>query len=165
LQLHLNYNSITLVSSTPRAKLRYRIKPRIAHPSDCDCDAHEVPASQGAVATEADAAARWTAWLPALACLVCPACLSLYAKVLAAIGVGVVISERQHDALLAFAVVTSLLTSAYRTVRTGRRWPLAVTSTGAALVTLGHLTDRHPLEWIGVLCMLASGLLERRRSR
>jgi hypothetical protein len=96
---------------------------------------------------------------------VCPACLSLYAKLLAAVGVGVVISERQHAALLAFAVVTSLATSAYRAVRTGRRWPLAVTSTGAMLVAVGHLTDRHPLEWLGVLCMLASGLLERRRSR
>jgi hypothetical protein len=155
--------------TTPQAKRRVRIAPRVTHSRDCDCGAHDVhsppSAAAAAAAASTDAAARWIAWLPALACLVCPACLSLYAKVLAAVGVGVVISERQHDALLGFAVVTSLATSAYRAVRTGRRWPLALTSAGAALVTVGHLAALHPLEWLGVLCMLASGLFERQRRR
>ena len=101
--------------------------------------------------------------LPALACLVCPACLSLYAKVLAAFGVGLVISEQTHGKLLAVAVALSLATSLWRARKTGRWASFAVTLAGSSAVVIGHASERHAVEWAGVAILLASGVVDRRR--
>ena len=52
-----------------------------------------------------------------LACAICPACLSLYAKVFATLGVGFALTETHHALLLAIAVGVSLLFSAARSLR------------------------------------------------
>lgn len=104
----------------------------------------------------------WGAALAALACAVCPACLSTYAKVLSALGVGATLSEGQHHALLGFAVGTSLLVSAWRSWASGRLWPAAVAVVGCSLVTAGHFGgDLGWVEWLGVLTLLGGGLGER----
>src|SRR5438477_9553043 len=71
-------------------------EPKAAAVDDCsNCAAHRPrPAGE---------AARW-GWLsglvPILACAVCPVCLSAYATILSAFGVGFAISEGQHAILL-----------------------------------------------------------------
>lgn len=108
----------------------------------------------------------WPLLLPALACAVCPACVTMYAKLLSLVGVGFGLSEFQHELLLAVAVTVSLAVSGWRTLRSGRVWPLAVALLGTALVLAGHLEEElHALEWLGVLTLLAGGLAEQFRLR
>ncbi len=106
----------------------------------------------------------WLASLaPALACAFCPACLGTYAKVLAAAGVGVVFTERQHTALLAAALTLSVVAGAWATVRARRAGPLVVAVVGGGLIAAGHLlSDSSWLEWTGVLTLIVGGLVERR---
>jgi hypothetical protein len=88
--------------------------------------------------------------------------VSLYAKALAAFGVGLVISERTHGWLLAAAVALSLATSVWSARRTGRWASFAGTLAGAAAVVLGHALAVRWLEWAGVALLVLSGLRERR---
>lgn len=107
-----------------------------------------------------------SALLPALACAVCPACLTTYAKILSVLGVGFELSELHHHLLLVVAISVSIGVSAWRSWRTRRAWPIAVALTGSALVAGGHLAaDLHALEWAGVLVLIAGGLTERFRLR
>jgi hypothetical protein len=124
------------------------------HPA-CDCEHHRSPATGDSVA-----GGLWASVLPLLACAVCPACLSAYAKILSALGVGLVLTETQHAVIMSLAVASSVAVSAWRTKRTGRAWPLAVSVSGASLVVVGHLSERSALEWSGVLILLVGGLLE-----
>jgi len=126
------------------------------HHVDCDCGHEHAPKTPGT-----EAKAGWVAsMLPLLACAVCPACLSAYAKVFSAFGVGLFLSETQHAIIMAVAVSSSILVSAWRSVRSGRRWPLAVSLTGSVLIVSGHLLEVTPLEWFGVLVLLVGGLVE-----
>ena len=124
------------------------------HPDGCDCAAHDTPRDSGS----------WlTAALPALACAVCPACLSLYAKLASITGVSWGLSEATHERLLFMAVGVSLVVSAWRTWRRRRAWPLGVATIGAAGVLAGHALGHGVgagLEWCGVLIMLVGGLAE-----
>ena len=124
----------------------------------CDCAGHR------ALSTRAPGSGLWASLLPVLACAVCPACLTTYAKILAVFGVGFGLSELEHLVLLVLAVGTSVAVSAWRTVRSGRAWPLVFALSGSALVVLGHVVgDLHVVEWTGVLVMLAGGLGEHFR--
>jgi len=106
----------------------------------------------------------WASILPALACAVCPACMATYAKLFSVLGVGWGLSELQHTLLLIVAITSSVGLSAWRSWRTGRRWPLGVALTGSALVASGHiLRDLHVVEWAGVLVLFAGGLTEQLR--
>lgn len=129
-----------------------------AHEHVCDCAAHR--------RRDEPAPGIWGSLLPVLACAVCPACLSTYAKLLSVAGVGFGMSELHHDILLAFAIAASVLVSAWRSYRTRRAWPVAVALTGSALVLCGHLHGEVGwLEWAGVLTLLAGGLTEHLRLR
>lgn len=130
------------------------------HHHACDCSAHR------ARATPPPASGAWAALLPVLACAVCPACLTTYAKLLSVLGVGVGLSELHHLILLVVAVSASVGVSAWRSIRTRRVWPVAVALTGSTLVAAGHLGgDLHAVEWAGVLVLLAGGLTEHFRLR
>ncbi len=142
---------------------RFRIRAAHQHSADCGCERRDEPRASDVERDEKRG--RWTAALPALACLVCPACLSLYAKVLSALGVGVVLSERTHGRILAVAVTLSLATSLWRATRLRRWTSFSITTLGALLVVAGHLRESHPVEWIGVLLLLASGFAERKPLR
>ncbi|MBP8808912.1 MAG: hypothetical protein KBG48_15080 [Kofleriaceae bacterium] len=136
------------MSATPRAACR----------QTCDCTAHRARPPAGA--------GWWSLLLPILACALCPACVTTYAKLFAVLGVGFGLSETQHVALLVVALAGSLGVSAWRTVRTGRRWPLSVAVVGATAVAIGHaVPSAHLLEWVGVAILLAGGLTEHFRLR
>jgi hypothetical protein len=131
------------------------------HEHACDCPAHRAESqnikAEGSV---------WAAWLPVLACAVCPACVTTYAKVLSLFGVGFGLSEAHHLLMLAAAVLISVSVSGWRTWRSGRAWPLATALTGASLIAVGHLAHEiHFLEWAGVLVLLGGGLFEQFRSK
>lgn len=98
--------------------------------------------------------------LPLLACAVCPACLSAYAKVLSAVGVGLVLTETQHAVIMAIAVTSSVAVSGWRSYRAARVWPVMVSVSGATLVIGGHLFETGAVEWAGVLVLLIGGLVE-----
>ncbi|MCA2981105.1 MAG: hypothetical protein INH41_06685 [Myxococcaceae bacterium] len=125
------------------------------HHVGCDCEHHR------SAQAPPSAASGWVASvLPVLACAVCPACLSAYAKLLSALGVGLVLTEAQHAVIMTVAVASSVAVSGWRTVRTRRRWPLLVSLGGASLVVAGHLLEHGVMEWAGVLVLLAGGLAE-----
>lgn len=126
------------------------------HHVDCDCG-HD----HAAKTTTPDSKSGWVAAvLPLLACAVCPACLSAYAKVFSAFGVGLLLSERQHAIIMAVAVSSSIVVSAWRSMRSGRRWPLVVSLSGSVLVVAGHLVEVGAVEWLGVIVLLVGGLVE-----
>lgn len=122
------------------------------HHATCDCAAHAKPA--------AGAGSPWASVLPVLACAVCPACLSAYAKVLSAFGVGLFLSERQHAVILSVAVACSLVVSGARSVKSRRWWPLSTSLAGSVLVVAGHVGEWPGLEWAGVVTLLVGGLAE-----
>lgn len=125
------------------------------HHVDCDCGHDHAPKAA------TDSKSGWLASvLPLLACAVCPACLSAYAKVFSAFGVGLLLTETQHAVIMAIAVSSSILVSAWRSVRSGRRWPLAVSLSGSVLVVSGHLIEVSAVEWLGVVVLLVGGLVE-----
>jgi hypothetical protein len=131
-----------------------------AHGDDCGCGhdhAHRMePRFSGA----------WAALAPVLACAVCPACVSTYAKAFAIVGVGAALSARQHLVLLAVAVSASIAVSAYRTWRSQRAWPLVVALAGCGVLVTGHLLDHGAwLEWSGMATLVVGGLLEQRAAR
>ena len=129
------------------------------HDGACDCGhdhAHPV---------ERRSSAAWGALAPVLACSVCPACIATYAKVLATVGVGAALSEREHTVLLAAAVAISIGSSAHRTWRSGRAWPLLVALAGCGWLVLGHLLSRAGLEWLGMGTLLIGGVLEHQAAR
>lgn len=146
-------------------------RPRLhAHDHACDCHAHrsspQRDAGRGDGPAHEGQPGLWSSLFPVLACAVCPACLSTYAKLFSVAGVGLGLSEAQHDLLLGVAIAASLGVSAWRSRRSGRVWPLAVALAGASLVLAGHLLGEVAwMEWAGVLILLAGGLIEHFRLR
>lgn len=98
---------------------------------------------------------------PVLVCLICPACLSTYAKVFAALGVGISLTSEQHGWLLAIAVALSLVISGWRSWRARRAWPIVVASVGGGLLAGGHFAALAPVEWLGIGVLLVGGLVEQ----
>ena len=130
------------------------------HVHACDCAAHRAPA------VAPPGGGGWSALLPVLACAVCPACLTTYAKLFSVVGVGFGLSEFHHLVLLAFAIGTSIGVSAWRSWRTRRVWPIVTAVTGSTLVATGHFAgDLQAIEWLGVLVLLVGGLTEHFRLR
>jgi hypothetical protein len=130
------------------------------HHHACDCTAHRTPKAGPAKA------GVWSVVLPVLACAICPACLTTYAKLFSVVGVGFGLSELHHLVLLVVAISASIGVSAWRSWRTRRVWPIAVALTGSALVATGHVAgDLHFVEWAGVLLLLVGGLTEHFRLR
>lgn len=104
-----------------------------------------------------------SALAPALACAVCPACLSTYAKIAASFGSGLAIGETAHLVLLLVAIAVSLAVSAWRSWRSRRAWPLALALLGGIVLVVGHVVELAPLEWAGIAIVLAGGLVEHLR--
>lgn len=129
---------------------------KYSHPQTCDCAAHRVQAKSSA--------GLWSSLLPALACAVCPACLTAYAKVLSLFGVGFGLSEAQHLGLLIGAIGISVAVSARRAWQTKRVWPLMVACGGVTLLALGHVV-LHELEWVGAVVLLGGAVAEQRAIR
>jgi len=131
----------------------------------CDC-AHHRHQAQPERPPQAGRAWSWAQLGPILACAVCPACLSTYAKVLSAFGVGVFLTEGQHHVLLAVAVGLSLAVAVVRYGRTRVLGPLVLTVGGCLVLVASHAV--HALSfavWIALFMMLTGGLWEHRLVR
>lgn len=76
--------------------------------------------------------------MPALACLVCPACLTTYAKALGTVGLGVVMSEAQHVAFLVIAVLVALGSSVHSLRLTRHLGPFVATAAGCTVLVAEH---------------------------
>lgn len=109
------------------------------------------------------ARAGWLAAIaPVLACALCPACISLYAKVASAVGTGLAIGEQAHAALLGIALTVSLSAALWRWHLTKRLPPLLLSVLGGALVGLAHVLGEVAwLEWSGMALLLASAAADR----
>jgi hypothetical protein len=131
-----------------------------SHDEACDCAAHRP--STGSKEGSGIASAL----VAVLACAICPPCLTTYAKLFSVLGVGFSLSDFHHLVLLVFAITASVGISAWRSWRTRRIWPIAIATTGSAMIALGHAADElHAVEWAGVLLLLAGGLTEHLRLR
>ena len=131
----------------------------------CDCAHHRRHETERSCPEELPGS-RWAALAPVLACAVCPACLSTYAKVLSLLGVGVTLTESTHHILLVLAVCVSLGASFWKARRRHQWGPLWVAILGCALLAMGHARDEDPvLTWSGVVVLLVGGLWERQAGR
>ena len=93
----------------------------------------------------------WSAIVPVLACALCSACSTTYAKLFSALGVGFGPSEFHHLVRLVVAISASIGVSSWRTRRV---WSIAIALTGSALVATGRFVgDLHFVEWPGVLLL------------
>jgi hypothetical protein len=121
----------------------------------CDCPAHREVARD-----PAERASRWSALLPIFACALCPACISAWAPLLAAAGLGLALTESQHTGLLLGTIALSLGVALWRARRTRAWLPVVLTAGGGGLMLGGHaLNDNAALAGLGVLCFLsAAGL-------
>lgn len=104
-----------------------------------------------------------SAILPILACALCPVCLSAYATILSALGVGLAITEGQHAILLGVAVVLALVSGVWRARLTRYYGPLATTAAGCALLILGDLLkENRPITFLGMGVLLVAMIWDRR---
>ncbi len=102
--------------------------------------------------------------LPILACALCPACIGVWAQVLSVVGIGLVITEAQHHALLAVAIAIALAMSVYRFARTRVVGPFVMTIMGSASLAGAHFfaEENHLLSWVSIAVILGASLWQRR---
>jgi len=123
--------------------------------SACSCCAHP----HAARARGAGVNPSWSALTPIAACALCPACVSVWAPILAGLGLGFALTESQHTVLLLLAVAVAVAISALRARRI-RAWSsFFLTALGGALLLAGHSAgDSTALTGLGVLCSLAGAM-------
>lgn len=103
---------------------------------------------------------------PILACALCPLCLSAYATVLSAFGVGFALTEAEHKVLLLVAAAAAVLAAGWRTRVTGRYGPLGVTVLGCALLVLGDvMNENKALSMGGIVLLVAAMIWDRRAAK
>ncbi|MRG96792.1 MerC domain-containing protein [Polyangium spumosum] len=101
--------------------------------------------------------------LPVLACAVCPTCLGAWAQALSALGVGFVITEAQHLALLVVAVSVTLFVSIRRHARSRRKGPLALSLAGSVGLVASHLLGEiEALAWASIVILVAASIWQHR---
>jgi hypothetical protein len=137
--------------------------PLLPHELRSPCGCGEIACARPAPMADGSGKASGLAALaPLLACALCPACLSLYAKLAGVVGAGLAISEAAHAALLATAMLVSVLVSAYRYRLTRRGWPVSLSLVGITLMTLAHiLGEPTSLELLGMGALAASAVVDR----
>ena len=131
----------------------------------CDCAGHRLAQAHAA---GGDGAVGHVGWLssvaPILACALCPVCLSAYATILSAlgVGVGVALSARQHALLVSAAVVLALGAALWRARVTQRYHTLALTGLGCALLLVGEYAgDNRLLIGLGMALLVGSMIVDR----
>jgi hypothetical protein len=129
----------------------------------CDCDAHRAIISRRAA--RPGRPSMLIALLPLLACAFCPACLTLWAPLLASLGLGFALPEAVHPAGIAIAVLVALAPAALR-ARRAKVWrPLLLVAAGAAVLVATHtLGGGRFVELLGALSFVFGSFLERRAS-
>ena len=132
-----------------------------SHGSDC-CDGHHHHRAAGSERTS-----LLGSILPILACALCPACIGVWAQVLSAVGMGIVVTEAQHHVLLAVAIGVTSCMSVYRYVRTRLVGPFVLTIAGCLSLGGSHLfaEENHILSWLSIAIILCASLWQRRAER
>lgn len=131
--------------------------------SVCDCgDAACRPSLRLQEAGRKSSGGVVAAAAPLLACLFCPACLSLWAKLGGALGAGMAIGEAAHGVVLAAALFVSTVASLWRYRGTGRKGPLAAALLGTLLLAAAHLLGEvTALEIAGMAILIGGVVLDR----
>lgn len=132
---------------------------------DCDCAGHRLAQAHGAGGPAAVGHVGWLSSLaPILACALCPVCLSAYATILSALGVGVgiALSARQHALLVSTAVALALGAGLWRARVTRRYHTLALTTVGCTLLLIGEYAgDNRLLIGLGMTLLVGSMVADR----
>jgi len=136
--------------------------PAGSHAADCcDCAAHRTfvsarPARPGYVSS-------LTVLLPLIACAFCPACLTLWAPLLASLGLGFALPEAVHPVGIGIAVLVALAPAVLR-ARRAKVWrPLLFVAAGAGMLLATHaLHGGRIVELLGALGLVVGSVLERR---
>jgi hypothetical protein len=151
------HRSHRLVRAAPPARVRS---------SHCDCAAHRAIASDQSERTVRPAyQSLLTLLLPLVACAFCPACLTLWAPLLASLGLGFALPEAVHPAGIAIAVLVALAPAARRAQRAKVWPPLVFVAAGAVLFLATHaLGNGRLVELIGAVSLVFGSVLERRAS-
>ncbi|HEY0468826.1 MAG TPA: hypothetical protein VGC79_31750 [Polyangiaceae bacterium] len=130
----------------------------------CDCAAHravlvQLPrrARNGSVAATL---------LPLLVCAFCPACIALWAPLLASVGLGFALPESVHSVGLGIAIAVAVAPAAWHAWR-ARVWqPVLFVLVGAGVFVATHALDGGRLsEVLGALSLVSGSFLERRARR
>lgn len=136
--------------------------PPAARPHACDCTGHRI-------AEKPRTASQW-GWLsnlvPILACALCPVCLSAYATILSALGVGFALTEGQHALLLGIAVAAALLAGIWRARMTRRYEPLGICMLGCAMLVFADiLHENRALAIVGIILLVIAMLWDKRSGK
>ncbi len=131
------------------------------HSCSCDCSHHDAAEPSSRVS----GFAPWATLAPILACAFCPVCLSHWLPIVAGVGIGVGLSERQHSVLLIVALGIAVVPAAIATRRTRRFLPLIATVFGAlALVASDVAGARGAFDALGMAALVIGAVLARRGS-
>ena len=136
------------------------------HPSHCDCAAHRAVASS---LSEDPARAAYVSlpslFLPLVACAFCPACVTLWAPLLASLGLGFALPGAVHPAGIARAVLVAVTPAVLRARRAKAWLPLLFVAAGAVLFLATHVFGAgRAVELLGAISLVVGSALERRAS-
>jgi len=110
------------------------------------------------------------ALLPLLPSATCPACLSAYAGLLSAVGLGILLNERVLAPLIVVFLIIGVVSVAWSTCSHRRAGPLVATLLGSAAVIMGRVVGHvHTLLYAGVVTVIGASVwnlwLKRPRPR
>jgi hypothetical protein len=149
-------------TSIKRQKLTIRSLSTHSGSATCDCAAHRA-ASTG-IGSERKQTAL-AVLFPILVCAFCPACLPLWAPLLASLGLGFALPEALHPVAIAAAVLIAMLPAGARALRLRTWWPVLIVAVGGTLFLASHAAPSGQIaEVCGALFLVTSSLLERRIS-
>ena len=122
------------------------------HGPDCD-HSHDV-----------DRSGLLGALAPVVACLFCPACMSLWVPMVASSGFAVAATETQHGLLLAVSVTLAMSSATWRLARRADRAAFGLTALGCALLVSAHVIEVPMIEVAGMLVLVGLAASEVWRS-
>jgi hypothetical protein len=99
------------------------------------------------------------AFLPLVPSATCPACLTAYAGVLSAVGLGFLLNERVLAPLIVVFLIIGVVSVAWSTRSHRRAGPLVGTLLGSAAVIMGRVAGHdHILLYSGVVVLIGASL-------
>jgi len=130
----------------------------------CDCAAHR--AALVRIPPRAQQGSLIATLLPLLVCAFCPACIALWAPLLASVGLGFALPESVHSVGLGIAVAVALAPAVWHAGR-ARLWqPVLFVLVGASAFVATHAwSGGRVSEVLGALSLVVGTFLERRARR
>ena len=158
---------LVITSASARRSLRPISGPATpvasASHSECDCAAHRAVSQRHP--THGGRSSWVSLILPLVVCAFCPACLALWAPLLASLGLGFALPDAVHPIGLGVAVLVALLPATRRARRTELWRPLLFVVAGAAGLLASHaLGESRLIEVLGALSLVIGSVMERRAS-